>query len=375
MRFLIFFLAGLTVAFTEAHASADAMGEARSLIRNQMSVQEVQNVRLQISQARYLDDQAYLAGEKQTTSRESILKSLRPGDIVLVRSSNLLGSMAARASDIPGQFAHLIFISQDPQTKDLKAIESDQGVGVVVSSSSEAIDAGRTRIALFRNKDQALSERASQALWLHVSEKLKNGGHIDYDNRLDGKDHSALYCTEVASLAYSLIGEQVPAVYSHAAFLDEKLQNKLGIQSQWIFTPQDLEIDPRFDLIMEYRNTSQMQNVYMKDAIFGKYFEWIKDKKVDLRPSPVGHLVGFLGNRFFSEKAAKAAGTDDPAQISNYIKYAFELYTALSRFEQLLQLEIKGKDSRFYTVKDYENHLEQILREEKEKAQGNGFRN
>lgn len=349
-------------SLSQAESQNAAMDAARTKIHNQMSADEVANLRLQITEARYQDDQRYInKTAEQVATQESIFNQLQAGDILLVRSSSLQGSIAARAPDVPGQFSHLIFIAQDPETKQLSFVESDQGYGIKIEKFDIELLRRRVRIGLFRHKDSALAKKAAQRLYAYVSEKEQES-HIKYDNHLNIDDHSTVYCTELATLAFNLVNEKVPESLSKITFLTEKIRSKLNMPSNDVFTPIDLEVDSRFSLIQEYRNPDLLQTTYESDAIFGKFFQWVREGKEEFSPGLVGHVAGFIGGAFFEKKISEELGEEfkSKAEMSNMVKYGVGLLTKISFFEGKLKEALRFEKNKKLTVKQYEDQLQVI---------------
>jgi hypothetical protein len=341
------------------------MSQVRSTLHSGMSADDVFRLREKIVQARFDDDQKYLRGEKQNDDSQSLLSKIKSGDILLVRSTSLTGSIVSDSSEVPGQFSHLIFVVTDPLTNELKTVEADQGTGVVISKLELKTVDHWVRVGLFRFHDSAVAEAAGQKLLNQVSKS-----NIKYDNHLNLADNSSLYCTEVATLAFRTVGVEVPERISRIPFLNVQLLNHLNMESSLVFTPQDIEVDSRFSLVTEWRKTDELQSVYQNDAVFGKYFQWVLEKKESLEPSVMGNIISFVGKNLFLKKVADMIGEDasNKSDISNYLKYAVTMYSAVSSYKSLLSNQVKKKDTRYYTVNDYKEILEKSKNESKPRS-------
>jgi hypothetical protein len=334
------------------------------------SPEETFQLRQRIVQARYEADQHFLRGQRQSVSTQTIYRDLRPGDILLVRSTSFNGSVAARTSEVPGQFSHLLLIAQDPRTQELKTIESDQSTGVVISKVTPATVTDWVRVGLFRYKDSQVAKKAAERLLVLTERRLKSGP-IHYDNHMDLSNASTVYCTEIATWAFKLVGVQVPESLSEVKFLDEIVRKDLELKSNRIFTPQDLEIDPRFTLVREWRRPQDLQEIYFADAVLGKYFSWLAEDKEKLKPGIFSKFVGALGKKFFAKKIADRLGEDtsDKQRLSNLLQYGLTMLTTVSNYESALKKELYFVDTRFFTVSDYDAVLEKLRLENRLQGQ------
>jgi hypothetical protein len=322
------------------------------------------NLRRQIAQGRYNQDMQLVRQKNQIATSNDIVSSLRSGDLLLVRTTSLTGSIAARASEVPGQFSHLILIAEDSFSHELKAIQSDQGEGVHIDKVDMETLKPYVRMGLFRFENPKLAKLAAEKL-LQVIETRMLSGPIRYDNKMDFHDSSSIYCTEIASWAFSLVGVNVPQRLSHIHFLTPELRDELGISTNEIFTPQDIEIDSRFKLVKEWRDLNHLQETYLADAIFEKYYSWIADGIVQLKPGVLNRATVSLLASLFSSKIAQHLGEDpaDGKRVTQLMKYSLSMYGAITTYEAAIKKELRFVDTTYYKVSDYEVLLEQLRRE------------
>lgn len=328
------------------------------------SASSLLDARRAIVQSRYDEDQRLLHTRKQSTSLSQILGSLQSGDILLIRSSSLGGSIAARAAEVPGQFSHLMVIAEHPSTKKLIGIDSDQGVGVKMAPIDGTVFAEYARVGLFRYKDTRIARVAAQNLLKSLIQRSKLGP-IKYDNRMDLSDTSAAYCTELATWAFSSVGVQVPQHLSQVRFLNKDLREALGIYTDRIFLPQDLEVDSRFVKVKEWRNLDLLQSSYMSDAIFSQYFRWVVEGSEDLKPGLLNRGTVLLLEKLFPAKAASFTGEDikDRAYSSGLLRYGISMYFRVNAYKMALKKELRLTDTKYFHESDYENLLEQLHRD------------
>jgi hypothetical protein len=361
--FLLLEMAGSSLAL-EAQEHTKSMAEVRAQMRAPLSAEQTFRLRAQIVRARYDEDLRLLRTKSRSGSMEEILRQLQGGDILLVRTTSLAGSIAARSAEVPGQFSHLILIAEDPATHELKAIQSDQSKGLSVNKVELPLFAEYVRMGLFRYAQPGLAKAAAGKTLAKVRSRLRTGP-IRYDNKMDIEDSSAIYCTEVATWAFSTVGLRVPARLSKVRFLSTSLREELGIDTDEVFTPQDLEVDRRFTLVQEWRDLSRLQELYQADAIFGKYFTWLADGTEQLHPGFVNNLAVSAVGSVFAGKIASRIGENpgDSQRVTQLMKYSLSMYATVSTYKAALQKELRFVDTRFFKEVDYEEILERLRRE------------
>ena len=211
----------------------------------------------------------------------------KPGDLMLARGLSLLSAMIARLGDIPSQFSHVVFLTQDPATQLMQTIESYVGIGVSIYERETALKNENGRFLVLRAKDQTLAKNASIFMRQYV---LDHQGKdvIPYDYKLDFKDHSAMSCAEVALFAYEQVSENNSFMMpERESKLDHGLSllKNLNVKPGDTFTPGDLEEDSRFDIVAEWRDLRLTRDSRLKDAVLTKIYDWMDNDQYELVPS------------------------------------------------------------------------------------------
>jgi hypothetical protein len=92
--------------------------------------------------------------------------------------------------------------------------------------------------------------------------------HIPYDFAMDYRNHSALFCSEVVSAAYTRYGMRLWTGMSHvssptlAAWLAS-----LGVRHFETQEPADLEYDPQLSVVAEWREAPALWQAHLDDAV------------------------------------------------------------------------------------------------------------
>ncbi len=92
-------------------------------------------------------------------------------------------------------------------------------------------------------------------------------------------DHSELFCAELIGFAYELASSDAPGLPAYPTSL-EVLQghpflDDMGIRCCTTFAPGDVEVDPRLELVAEWRDLRRTAESRIQDAILTSILEWM----------------------------------------------------------------------------------------------------
>jgi hypothetical protein len=196
---------------------------------------------------------------------------LHSGDILVSRGGAPTSALIARGSDYPGNFSHIAFIYVDPQTHEAHIVESHIEIGVVVSTVEQYLKDKKLRVMLLRPradlphimKDPMLPHKAAEFAYKRAKEE-----HIPYDFAMDYKDHSKLFCSEVASAAYEKYGINLWAGISHISSPGlRKWLSAFGVLHFETQEPSDLEYDPQLAVVGEWRDQATLKKDHYDNAV------------------------------------------------------------------------------------------------------------
>jgi hypothetical protein len=196
---------------------------------------------------------------------------LHSGDILVSRGGAPTSALIARGNDYPGNFSHIAFVYVDPVTKEAKIVEAHIEVGVVVSTAEQYLADKKLRVMLLRpradlpqiQKDPMLPHKAAEYEYKRATE-----GHVPYDFPMDYKDHSKLFCSEVASEAYERYGVTLWAGISHISSPGlRKWLEAFGVTHFETQEPSDLEYDPQLRVVAEWRDPATLKKDRMDNAV------------------------------------------------------------------------------------------------------------
>lgn len=108
-----------------------------------------------------------------------------------------------------------------------------------------------------------LPHKAAEYEYNRASER-----HVPYDFAMDYKDHAKLFCSEVASEAYEHFGVNLWAGVSHISSPGlRKWLGAFGVRHFETQEPSDLEYDPQFRVVAEWRDPATLKKDRMDNAV------------------------------------------------------------------------------------------------------------
>ncbi|WP_413586123.1 YiiX/YebB-like N1pC/P60 family cysteine hydrolase [Bdellovibrio sp. HCB274] len=209
---------------------------------------------------------------------------LQSGDVMLVRGKSYVSAMIARIADEEGNFSHAAIVAEDKMGRKY-VVEALIQHGVIVTPLEKWRQAEDSRVALFRYPDQNLAKKAARQMYDWAQAALDRKQGIRYDFAMNDDDYSAMFCSEVIRAAYDRAsgGEiKIPKFRSTVSkFKNNKYPRSLGVTKTSLFAPYDVEVDPRFDFVAEYRFMPLLRQVRMQDAVLQSVYGWMIEKGYD----------------------------------------------------------------------------------------------
>ncbi|MAZ47422.1 MAG: hypothetical protein CME65_02595 [Halobacteriovoraceae bacterium] len=236
-------------------------------------------------------------------------ENLESGDVLISRGNAFSSAAIARIGEDDYQFSHMTLIYKD-EIGDLHTSEAHIEIGSVVAPFQIHLDQKNVRTVVFKAKDRALSERAGEFTYNYIKDfKARRGFNIEYDFGMDYSDRVRLFCSEVVFLGYleasrELYGQDLELPLYKTKFdrgLLSFLQtvgiavNEQNIESFRTFGPGDIQFDPRFDLVAEWRNPQKLQDSRFKDAILTKIFEWMSEENYEFKTPLMDRVTNVFG--------------------------------------------------------------------------------
>lgn len=222
-------------------------------------------------------------------------EDLKSGDVILSRGNAYSSAAIARIAQTDFQFSHLSFVYRDADTHELFTSEAHIEIGAVTAPFIDHLNEKNARSVVFRYKNEDVAHKASKAIFDKIKKQQDTGKNIDYDFTMDYKDDSKLFCSEVVSRGFKLAmpdADYVPKFKSHFSAGIIPFLNTIGVPVNKdnvakldVFAPGDIQFDPNFELIAEWRNPKKLEESRYKDFILTKMFERMDQQGYQIDPS------------------------------------------------------------------------------------------
>lgn len=207
---------------------------------------------------------------------------LRTGDLMLARGTSYLSAIVTQISDNRSHFSHMVLTSPNSETGALGTVESYIGIGVKAYDIEFALKNDNARLLVLRPKNAALGAKAAQ-----FAQQAAHA-NIPYDYASDFKDYSKMSCVEVGVFAYDKASEgkvHIPAQPAHLNVHNQNFLSQMNIPSGEMITPDDLETDPNFEMVLDWKDYRLIRDSRQKDALLAEMIRWISELQYSFHDS------------------------------------------------------------------------------------------
>src|SRR6266550_1279915 len=215
--------------------------------------------------------------------------TIHSGDILVSRGGAATSALIARGNDFPGNFSHVALVHVDATTKQASVIESHIESGVSVSPIEKYLTDTKLRIMVLRLRAD-LPQLVANPLVPHWAASLAVSNalarHIPYDFTMDYRDHTRIFCSEVASAAYQPFGVTLWMGLSHLSTPGvTSWLAALGARHFETQEPSDLEYDPQLRVVAEWREPETLFKDHVDNAVIDVMLEAAeRGKKLGYNP-------------------------------------------------------------------------------------------
>lgn len=213
----------------------------------------------------------------------------KSGDILLSRGTAFTSAAIARIGDVDAQFSHLAILYIDEKTGKKYTVEAHIEIGVKVFTLEEYLKDGKARALVFRHHDGELAHLAAKRMYEVASKATAAGENIPYDFGMVPNEASELFCSEVVQYAYSMAAKelgrdfQLPLFSTGINMRNRQFLDNLGVRVNSTFAPADIEVDPRVELVAEWRDFSRVRLLHHHYAVLLKVYEWMERHDYTMR--------------------------------------------------------------------------------------------
>lgn len=193
------------------------------------------------------------------------------GDLLVSRGGAEVSAFISRGNDYPGNFSHVALVHIDQATNQAYFVEAHIEKGVAIATLDQYLKDKKLRFMVMRPRADLPKLIANPMLPYEASSYIFNESqnrHIPYDFKMDYYDSSAMFCSEVGSYAYKQFGINLwefKSTISSDGIV--RWLNNFGVENFVTQMPSDLEYDPVFSVVAEWRNKEILFQDHLDNAV------------------------------------------------------------------------------------------------------------
>jgi hypothetical protein len=283
---------------------------------------------------------------------------LQAGDLMVIRGKSYVSAMIARIADEEGNFSHVALVGQDKAGRKY-VIEALIQYGVIVTPLEKWRQSADARVALFRLPDQELAKKAARLMYDHAQGALNKKNGIKYDFAMNDDDYSTMFCSEVIRMAFDKASGGtmlIPKFRSTVSkFNGNEYPRSLGVTKTSLFAPYDVEVDPRFDFVAEYRYMPLLRQVRMQDAVLQSVYGWMIKKDYAFHFAPL-----HSGKAWFA-KFVRQFGVASETLPTYMPVESIKTTVQFEKVAGILEKNIYKKEEAFYKKNGYLPSFQDML--------------
>jgi Permuted papain-like amidase enzyme, YaeF/YiiX, C92 family len=189
---------------------------------------------------------------------------------VEVHSGDLLVSLIARGSDFPGNFSHVALLHID-EGGTASIIEAEIELGVRVTPLEQYLQERKLRVMVLRLRDdlpELIKDPLAPARAADAALARARAEHIAYDLSMDAREHTKLFCSELAFATYEGQGLTLWPGNSHISSPGTRAWLwSVGVRNFATLEPSDLEYDPKLAIVAEWFNPEALTKDHRDNAV------------------------------------------------------------------------------------------------------------
>ena len=210
--------------------------------------------------------------------------ALKSGDILVSRGTAVVSAAIAKIGDQEGMYSHAAMVYIDPATSQIYLLQSEIETGVESELISENyLQDGKLRANVYRPKDAKLAADAAKWMYDYIADAKAKGTYIRYNFGMDFSRDDIMFCSQMPYTAYQKASNNkflLGATYK-TTFVERKNRSFLdGLQITVpsTYSPNDVELDEKLELVAEWRDLSRTGKAHRRDAVMDSIFTWMDNE-------------------------------------------------------------------------------------------------
>ena len=231
----------------------------------------VEEILLQSSDNEFISTTFVMDEPSVTPSVDILGIKVHSGDLLVSRGGAEVSAFISRGNDYPGNFSHVAMIHIDKKTNEPYFVEAHIERGVAIGTLAEYLNDKKLRFMVMRPWADLPEMKTNPMLPYEASSYIFNESqtrHIPYDFKMDFYDTSAMFCSEVGSVAYKQFGinlwEFESTISSNGII---EWLHTFGVENFVTQMPSDLEYDPLLSVVAEWRDKEILFHDHLDNAV------------------------------------------------------------------------------------------------------------
>lgn len=215
-----------------------------------------------------------LVGEEiPSRAPSAVIRGVRvhSGDLLLSRGTAPTSALIARGSDYPGSFSHVALVHVAAASGVVSLVEAHIERGVAIASAGTYLADAKWRLVVLRPRPDLPALRRNPLLPHRAASRALAEAHarrIPYDFAMDASDSASMFCSEVASWAYSTQGVRLWMGRSRISSPGlARWLGSFGVRHFETQEPSDLEADPQLAVVAEWRHPERLWQDHLYSAV------------------------------------------------------------------------------------------------------------
>ncbi len=290
----------------------------------------------------------------------------RTGDVLLVRGTYANSAAIARIGDVDSQFSHLAIIHIDGEGKKW-LVESLIEDGSIITPLDQALAKGNSRAILFRHKNAELAREAAHFIYHYVKERnTPEGSQIAYDFSMGLERYDLLFCSKLVRMAFDKASNGnviLPRFPTRFSMRNKDLIRRIGITTNITFAPGDIEVEPSFDMVAEWRDYRFTPKLRFQDLALTKMFEWMDVYDYRFKGDMTIRMISMFGliSAKLSNNTKDAMSSVIPKIPSNMSKKTIATIVMLHKTAGVLIPQLEAKQAERLSLSKKPLHPKEIF--------------
>jgi hypothetical protein len=273
------------------------------------------------------------------------------GDLLLMRGMHHNSAAIARIGDIDSQFSHIAMVHTDADGRQW-VVESLIEEGAIITPLDAVLHHGLGRCIVFRHKDAILARRAAAMMHEIVRRSRERGGkRIWYDFSMELAGGNDLFCSKLVHTAFAMASDgkvKLPTFNTRFDMTNRDFVDRIGVTARETFAPADIELEPDFDLVAEWRDYRVTSRLRLQDLLMDSLFRWMEEYGYRFKEDFATKLIGVFGRLSgrMSDRAKQLVADVIPKVPPNMSRSTIKAVAMLHRTAEPLLADLMALERR-----------------------------